>query len=221
MFTSIFFTTIKSTVNIAKVKHNPDATVLIDEAISEMKPFAKAICKKLRKLILSTDPAMVEDWKWGPNYYLDGMVCGYWGFDKYVTLNFFQGALLKDPYKILKKNEGNVRNRHIKFTDVKEIEEDVILEYLFEAIDNNLKGHVIKETKDKTVVIPEDVKKAFSKAKLLPYFESLTFSHRKEYMMWINDAKKEETRLKRINQAIEKLASKEMMHDKYKKKVVK
>lgn len=221
MFTSNFFSTIKSTVNIAKVKHNPDAPVLIDEAISEMKPFAKAICKKLRKLILSADPAMIEDWKWGPNYYLSGMVCGYWGFEKFVTLNFFQGALLKDPYKILKMNEGNVRARHLKFTDVKDIEEDVILEYIMETIDNNLKGHIIRETKDKTVVIPDDVKNAFSKAKLLSYFESLAYSHRKEYMMWINDAKKEETRIKRIGQAIEKLASKEMMHDKYKKKVLK
>ncbi len=221
MFTSNFFSTIKSTFIIAKVKHNPDATVLIDEAISEMEPFAKAICKKLRKLILSTDPTMIEDWKWGPNYYLEGMVCGYWGFEKFVTLHFFQGALLKDPYKILKKNEGNVRSRHIKFTNAKEIEEDVILEYLFEAIDNNQKGHVVKETKDKTVVIPDDVQKVFKKAKLLSYFESLAFSHRKEYIMWINDAKKEETRIKRIGQAIEKLAFKEMMHDKYKKKVVK
>lgn len=172
-------------------------------------------------MILSTDPEMIEDWKWGPNYYLDGMVCGYWGFDKYVTLNFFQGALLKDKKKILQQNPGNVRNRHIKFTDVKQIDEETILEYLFEAIDNNRKGHIIKESKDKTVEIPVDVKKAFKTANLLPYFESLAYSHRKEYMMWINDAKKEETRLKRIGQAIEKLASKEMMHDKYKKKVVK
>jgi len=219
MFTSNFLSTIKSTVNIAKVKHNPDAPILIDEAIPQMKPFAKAICTKLRKLILSTDAEMVEDWKWGPNYYLDGMVCGYWGFDKHVTLTFFQGALLKDKKKILCENPGNVRNRHIKFTDVKQSDDETILEYLFEAIDNNRKGHIIKESKDKTVEIPGDVKKAFKTAKLLPYFESLAYSHRKEYMMWINDAKKEETRIKRIGQAIEKLASKEMMHDKYKKKV--
>lgn len=221
MFTSNFLSTTKSTFNIAKVKHNPDASSLIDEGISQMQPFAQAICKKLRKLILSTDPAMVEDWKWGPNYYLNGMVCGYWGFDKHVTLTFFQGTLLKDKKKILQSNPGNVHNRHLKFTDVKQIDEDTILEYLFEAIDNNSKGHIIKEAKDKTVEIPADVKKSFKTAKVLVYFESLAYSHRKEYMMWITDAKKEETRLKRINQAIEKLASKQMMHDKYKKKVVK
>ena len=221
MFTSSFLSTIKSTFNIAKVKHNPDAPALIEDAISQMTPFARTICKKLRKLILSTDPSIIEDWKWGPNYYLNGMVCGYWGFEKHVTLTFFQGALLKDKKKILKYNEGNVHNRHIKFTDVKQIDAETILEYLFEAIDNNLKGHIIKEAKDKTVIIPDDVKKVFKTAKVLSYFETLAYSHRKEYMMWINDAKKEETRLKRIGQAIEKLASKEMMHDKYKKKIVK
>jgi uncharacterized protein YdeI (YjbR/CyaY-like superfamily) len=35
--------------------------------------------------------------------------------------------------------------------------------------------------------------------------------------MWIEEAKKVETRLKRITQAIEKLATKQTMHDKYKK----
>ncbi len=182
-----------------------------------MEPFAQKICKKLRKLILSADPELIEDWKWGPNYYLNGMVCGFWGFKKHAVLVFFQGSSLKDKKKVLASNPGNVHNRHIKYTDVSQIDEDIVLEYLFEAIDNNRKGIKITEAKDKTVIIPDDVKKAFKTAKVLTYFESLAYSHRKEYMMWITDAKKEETRFKRINQAIEKLASKEMMHDMYKK----
>lgn len=202
---------------MAKVKHNPDAGVLIDEGISKMEPFAQVICNHLRKLILSSDPAIIEDWKWGPNYYLNGMVCGFWGFKNHVTLTFFQGALLKDKKKLLSSNDGNVHNRHIKFTDVKQINEKDILELLFQAIDNNKKGLKLIVTKDKTIEIPVDVEKLFKKAKVLVYFESLAFSHRKEYIMWINSAKKEETRTKRIQQAIEKLASKEMIHDKYKR----
>jgi uncharacterized protein YdeI (YjbR/CyaY-like superfamily) len=217
MFTSNFLSTTKSTFNIAKVKHNPDAAALIDEGISTMEPFAQKICKRLRKLILSTDPGLIEDWKWGPNYYLDGMVCGFWGFKKHVPLVFFQGSLLKDQKKVLLQNPGNVHNRHIKFTDLSQVDDELVLEYVFEAIDNNKKGIKITETKDKVVEVPADVKKAFKTAGIVTYFESLAFSHRKEYMMWITDAKKEETRLKRINQAIEKLASKQMMHDKYKK----
>jgi uncharacterized protein YdeI (YjbR/CyaY-like superfamily) len=202
---------------MAKVKHNPDAAALIDKGISELEPFAQVICKRLRKIILSADPELIEDWKWGPNYYLNGMVCGYWGFKKHVSFVFFQGSLLKDKKKILLENPVNVHNRHIKFTDVKQIDDKVILEYLFEAIDNNRKGLKIIETKDKTIITPDDVVKAFKKAKVLAYFDSLAFSHRKEYVQWIESAKKEETRTKRIEQAIEKLLDKQMIHDKYKK----
>jgi uncharacterized protein YdeI (YjbR/CyaY-like superfamily) len=84
-------------------------------------------------------------------------------------------------------------------------------------IDNNRKGLKIIETKDKTIITPDDVVKAFKKAKVLAYFDSLAFSHRKEYVQWIESAKKEETRTKRIEQAIEKLLDKQMIHDKYKK----
>jgi uncharacterized protein YdeI (YjbR/CyaY-like superfamily) len=217
MFTSSFLSTTKSTFNIAKVKHNPDAAALIDQGISELEPFAQKICKKLRELILSADPDLIEDWKWGPNYYLNGMVCGFWGFKKHAVLVFFQGSLLKDKQKVLLSNTGNVHNRHIKYTDVKQIDEELVLKYLFEAIDNSRKGIKITEAKDKTVVIPDDVKKAFKAAKLSTYFESLAYSHRKEYIIWITDAKKEETRLRRITQAIEKLDAREMMHDKYQK----
>jgi uncharacterized protein YdeI (YjbR/CyaY-like superfamily) len=202
---------------MAKVKHNPDAATLIDKGISELEPFAQVICKRLRKLILSADPELIEDWKWGPNYYLNGMVCGYWGFKKHVSFVFFQGSLLKDKKKILLENPGNVHNRHIKFTDVKQIEDKIILEYLFEAIDNNRKGLKIVETKDKTIETPVDFAKALKKTKVLAYFDSLAFSHRKEYIQWIESAKKEETRTKRIEQAVEKLQDKQMMHDKYKK----
>lgn len=202
---------------MAKVKHNPDAAALIDKGISELEPFAQVICKRLRKLILSADPEIIEDWKWGPNYYLNGMVCGYWGFKKHVSFVFFQGSLLKDKKKILLENPGNVHNRHIKFTDIKQIDDTIILEYLFEAIDNNRKGLKITETKDKTIVTPADFEKALKKAKVLSYFNSLAFSHRKEYIQWIESAKKEETRTKRIQQALEKLQDKQGLNDKYKK----
>jgi uncharacterized protein YdeI (YjbR/CyaY-like superfamily) len=36
----------------------------------------------------------------------------------------------------------------------------------------------------------------------------MSFTHKKEWMLWINDAKKEETRLKRMEKAVEKLKEK-------------
>ena len=201
-----------------KVKHNPEAKQLIDEGIANAEPFAQAICKKLRAIILKAEPSIIEDWKWGPNYYKNGMVCGFWYFKKHCSIVFYQGALLKDKKKVLLQNPGNLHNRHIKFTDVKQIDEKLLIEYITEAVINNEKGLKITEAKDKTVIIPADFKKLLTKNKLLLYFEKLAYSHRKEYIMWINDAKKEETRLNRMDKAIGKLISKEGLNDKYMKK---
>jgi hypothetical protein len=60
----------------------------------------------------------------------------------------------------------------------------------------------------KTVRIPEDLEKAFKKAKgEKAYFESLAFSHKKEYVEWIVSAKKPETRARRITGTLEMLAA--------------
>ena len=201
-----------------KVKHNPNATQLIDEGIASAEPFAQAICKKLRAIIFKAEPRIIEDWKWGPNYYKDGMVCGFWYFKKHCTFVFYQGALLKDKKKILLMNEGNLHNRHIKFTDVKQIDEKLLIEYITEAIINNEKGLKLTEAKDKTVIVPDDFKRLLVKNKVLKNFENMSYSKRKDYVMWINGAKQEATREKRMKQAIDKLKEKQGLNDIYVKK---
>jgi uncharacterized protein YdeI (YjbR/CyaY-like superfamily) len=42
---------------------------------------------------------------------------------------------------------------------------------------------------------------------LLPIFENLSYTHRKEYCRWISEAKKEETRQARLKKSIEMLRS--------------
>lgn len=201
-----------------KAKHNPDASALITESISKAEPKEQAICNKLRSIILKADPEIIEDWKWGPNYYKDGMVCGFWFFKTHVTLTFFQGALLKDKKKVLKMNEGNLHNRHIKFTDIKQIDEKLITEYITEAIINNEKGIKITEAKDKTVLIPDDFKKLMTKNKVIKNFEEMSYSKRKDYVLWIEGAKQAETRTKRIATALEKIKDKVGLNDHYKTK---
>jgi len=43
------------------------------------------------------------------------------------------------------------------------------------------------------------------KGGLLPVFTKLSYTHRKEYCRWITEAKKQETRLKRLEKAMEML----------------
>lgn len=183
---------------MAVVKHVSNADERVHEYIDSLPDFSKKICERLREIILKSDPKMIEDWKWGPNYYLDGMVCGYAAFQKHVNFVFFKGSLLKDKRKLL-QDTGSVNTRHFHLRTVKDIDEDVFLEYIFEAIDNNREG--------KKVVAPEvaltgDIKKEFKSAGVIKLFEALSPSHKKFYTQWIEQAKKDETRIRRISQAI-------------------
>lgn len=89
-------------------------------------------------MILKADPDIIEDWKWGPNYQKNGMVCGFGAFKQHVILTFFQGAILKDPKKILNHGTTNQHNRNIKFKSINDIDEDTLIKYIREAVNNNV-----------------------------------------------------------------------------------
>lgn len=56
------------------------------------------------------------------------------------------------------------------------------------------------------VELPDDVKLALESNQLVfEKFKKLSFTHQKEYIVWINDAKKEETRQNRIEKLLQKL----------------
>jgi len=62
-----------------------------------------------------------------------------------------------------------------------------------------------KDEELRTVEIPADFRNRLKKESLLPIFEKLSYKHRKEYCRWITEAKKEETRLRRLEKAVEML----------------
>ena len=51
-----------------------------------------------------------------------------------------------------------------------------------------------KDEDERTLEVPPELQKSMKKEGLLPFFESLSYTHRKEYCRWITEAKKEETR---------------------------
>lgn len=59
------------------------------------------------------------------------------------------------------------------------------------------------DTEERTVEVPDDFAKALKKSKLTDVFEKMSYTHRKEYVNSVLDAKKPETRLKRIEKALE------------------
>jgi len=70
------------------------------------------------------------------------------------------------------------------------------------------KVHVIieEDTEERIVDVPVDFEKLMKKEpSVFEYFNSLAFTHKKEYVRWIVEAKREETRNKRLSKAIEML----------------
>ena len=62
-----------------------------------------------------------------------------------------------------------------------------------------------KDDEPREVEVPAAFRTVMKKAGVLPFFESLSFTHRKEYCRWIAEAKKEETRTRRLDKALEML----------------
>ncbi len=61
---------------------------------------------------------------------------------------------------------------------------------------------VWRDEEERTVEIPAAFKSRLQIEGLLAGFEKLSYTHRKEYCRWIDEAKKEETRQNRITKAI-------------------
>jgi hypothetical protein len=61
-------------------------------------------------------------------------------------------------------------------------------------------------TADRIIVIPDDLAIAFKASPAAAaFYDSLTYTNRKEYVRWITEAKREETRSGRITKSIDKL----------------
>jgi uncharacterized protein YdeI (YjbR/CyaY-like superfamily) len=198
---------------------NSNASKEITKYIESLPDFSNSICTKLRALILKAAPDIAEDWKWGPNYNSNGMVCGFGGFKKHVVLHFFNGAGMKDTRKLFNFGKGNDFSRSIKFTDISEVnaKEKYIIEYVKESVALNKNGFK-REKKEKDAICPDDLYKALKKKPVaVKFFDSLAPGYKNEFIELVETAKRQETRDQRIKKVVGLCTAGEKLHDKYKK----
>ena len=78
-----------------------------------------------------------------------------------------------------------------------------IREKLGKQIGDTIKVTLAEDTEERTVEIPADFQKALNKNKTAKaIFEKFAYTHKREYVMWIDEAKREETRARRITKAV-------------------
>ena len=149
---------------------------------------------------------MSEECKWGkPTYTVDGKnVVILQGFKEYFALGFFQGALLKDPKKLLVQLGQVQAARVMKFTSAEQIAKSAstIKAYVREAIAVEKAGLRVEKKKTEDFPFPEELTAKFRKdAKFKKAFEALTPGRQRSWLYHFAGAKQAATRTARIEKA--------------------
>lgn len=189
----------------------------VDEFISKHNNFTNLL-SEIRKVLLLTE--LIETIKWGmPTYtHNNKNVAGIGAFKSHCGIWFFQGALLKDLHKVLQNaQEGKTKAmRQWRFTHDSTIDTELIHLYIQEAIENEKKGLKIKPIK-KPLIIETELNKLLIDNKLLAKsFGELTLTKKREFSDYISEAKRDETKTKRIEKIIPMILNSIGLHDNYK-----
>ena len=185
----------------------------IDNYIAKSADFAKPILTHLRDLIHAGCPEVEETLKWrNPTFVYRGILCGIAAFKQHCVVGFWKDALLFD-----KENPSGIPDR---ITDVRELPSDkILLGYIEEAAKLNDEGIKVAKPRPKPrkeLIVPNDLMTALKKSRAaLAAFEDFSYSHKKEYVEWITEAKREETRTQRLATAVAWIAEGKARNWKY------
>ncbi len=174
----------------------------------------------LRKIVLKTE--LEESIKWSaPVYHLGKKnVLGIGAFKNHFCLWFFNGVFLKGEHDLLTNaQEGKTKAlRQMRFNDASEINQDLVLAYVKEAIANQKAGKEIKpERKVKAVIIPKELEDYLNNDQDLRLaFEALTPGKQREYCEHIASAKREATKQSLLEKITPMILNGVVLNDKYK-----
>ncbi len=118
------------------------ASTLISKRIAELGDWRGETLGRMRKLIRTADPDVIEEWKWmgTPVWSHDGIICTGESYKKVVKLTFAKGASLKDPAHLFNSSlDGNVR-RAIDIHEGEEVAASAFKTLVREAVALNRSG---------------------------------------------------------------------------------
>ena len=196
----------------------------VDSYIEESADFAQPILVKLRELFHQACPEIEEAIKWSsPFFEYKGIVGNMTTFKHHVSYGFWKAGLMSDPEGILEK-AGNTQMAVLKVRSVDELPaDDVLIAYIEEAVALNEKGVKVPRAQPRSgkrvLELPDYFMAALrANQKALETFESFSHSNRKDFVEWVSEAKREDTRDKRLATAVEWMAEGKPRNWKYMKK---
>lgn len=174
----------------------------------------------MQQIIVQTP--LDKTFKWGINVYVfEGKNVVAWaGFKNFFSIWFYNGVFLEDKENVLiAASEGQTKAlRQWRFKNVSEMNEAKILAYILESIQTIKDGKEIKPEKAAPKPLEGFLKEQLEQDKnLLSAFNKLTPSKQKEYIIYIEEAKQEKTKISRMDKIKPLILSGKGLNDKYKK----
>lgn len=195
----------------------PTTDPRVDAYLDEAEPFAEPILRHLRGLIHEVIPEVEETIKWNfPHFVLPGAkgkqaggtICSFAAFKEHCTLAFWNAPEVVGDAAV----EGAM-GEFGRITSLDDLpDEETLRGYLSTAVRLRASG-----AKDRRMgggaeprpepAVPRELAEALAAHdRARATWEGFPPSHRREYVEWLTEAKRETTREKRLAQALEWLA---------------
>lgn len=172
------------------------------------KPEFQQLCIVLHDIIMASHPEITVALKWQmPAYDYKGLMMGVGAFKQKVTVFFHRGAEMPDPEGWFVGQEENKTMRSIQLKSIDDID-DQLETYIQNAIQVNDSGKMkVKKSPPKPLPeLPIELKELLDENPMAKeFYTSLNKTKKREYIVWISSAKREETKTARLAKTLEKL----------------
>jgi uncharacterized protein YdeI (YjbR/CyaY-like superfamily) len=182
----------------------------VDAYIERSADFAKPILAHIRDVVHGACPSVVETIKWGfPHFEHHGILCSMASFRAHCAFGFWHADMRTETEGAKARSAMGQFGRIVKLSD---LPRDAVLKGLVRtAAELNASGvkpqRSAKSVGRKPMVVPDDLAAALAtNRQARATFEAFSDSHKREYVDWIVEAKRTETRQKRLATAIEWMA---------------
>jgi uncharacterized protein YdeI (YjbR/CyaY-like superfamily) len=197
----------------------------VDAYIAKSADFAKPIMTHIREVVHAACPDVEETWKWSfPVFMYKGAILSNMAaFKSHCSFGFWKAALMEDPANALTVHDREGMGHLGKIESMKDLPKDAVLKKLIkEAMKLNEAGvklpprTKVTEAEKKELATPDYFVKELKKNKKAEkVFNEFSYSKKKEYIEWFEEAKTDATRDKRTAQALEWIAEGKTRNWKY------
>lgn len=187
----------------------------VDAYIANAAPFAQPILERIRSIVHEACPTVEEGLKWrSPHFGYKGMMCGMAAFKQHAVFGFWKDKL------VIGESNKDAMGSFGCLTRVSDLPpKKVLVGYIKKAMALNDAPVKVKRPlkhPKPPLEVPPDLAAALKKnAKARQTFEGFSPTNRRDYVEWLTQAKRDETRARRLASTVEWLAEGKTRNWKY------